>query len=190
VFAGVSFALEPGDALLLRGPNGSGKSSLLRMMAGFLRPAAGRLCWHGVPIDDDLADHRRRLGYLGHADAVKGGLTVRENLLFALALGPAARKPGLELVAAALERFDLTPLGETPGRYLSWGQRRRVALARLLTADRVLWLLDEPGVGLDAASRARLEDVIAGHRERGGMVALASHGDTTVEDGKVLELGP
>src|ERR671923_1097349 len=83
VFAGVSFALAPGDALLLRGPNGSGKSSLLRMMAGFLRPAAGRLAWHGAPIEIDLATHRRHLCYLGHADAVKGVLTVRENLALA-----------------------------------------------------------------------------------------------------------
>jgi len=186
VFAGVSFTLEPGDALLLRGPNGSGKSSLLRMLAGFLPPAAGRLTWQGSPLADDLAQYRRRLCYLGHADGVKGALTVRENLLFAVALcrGRADRVP------AALERFDLAALGDTPGRYLSAGQRRRVALARLLTDRRPLWLLDEPGVGLDAASRARLEDVVAAHRAQGGMVALASHGDTTVDQAKVLELGP
>jgi heme exporter protein A len=187
VFAGVSFVLEPGEALLLRGPNGSGKSSLLRMLAAFLRPAAGELAWQGVPVAHDLAQHRRQLCYLGHADAVKGGLTVRENLLFALALQRG--RPGPDPIAAALERFDLTALGDTPGRHLSAGQRRRVALARLLTDRRLLWLLDEPGVGLDAASRARLEDVIAAHRERGGMVALAGHGDTTVGDAKVLELG-
>jgi heme exporter protein A len=184
----VGFALGPGDALLLRGPNGSGKSSLLRMMAGFLRPAAGRLAWQGVAIEHDLMQHRRQLCYLGHADAVKGGLTVRENLLFALALQRG--RPGPDAIAAALERFDLTALGDTPGRYLSAGQRRRVALARLLTVRRPLWLLDEPGVGLDAANRGRLEDAVAAHRDQGGMVALASHGDTTVGDAKVLELGP
>ena len=157
------------------------------MMAGFLRPAAGRLCWQGVSIEHDLAHYRRQLCYLGHADAVKGGLTVRENLLFALALQRG--QPGPDPVAGALERFDLTTLCDTPGRYLSAGQRRRVALARLLTGPHLLWLLDEPGVGLDAASRARLEDVVALHRRQGGMIALASHGDTTVGDAKVLELG-
>lgn len=181
----MSFALEPGDTLLLRGPNGSGKSSLLRMMAGFLRPAAGRLAWHGASIEVDLATHRRHLCYLGHADAVKGMLTVCENLAFAVALGSGAAG----LIDGALERFDLAGLKETPARYLSAGQRRRLALARLLTDKRPLWLLDEPGVGLDAANRTRLEQVVAEHRERGGMVALATHGDTTVEEAKLLELG-
>jgi heme exporter protein A len=185
VFAGLSFALEPGDALLLRGPNGSGKSSLLRLMAGFLRPAAGRLAWHGASIEADLAEHRRQLCYLGHADAVKGVLTVRENLAFAVALSNGAA----DRIDAALGRFDLAVLADTPARYLSAGQRRRLALARLLTGDRPLWLLDEPGVGLDAANRARLEEVITEHRNKGGMVALATHGDTTVSDAKVLALG-
>jgi heme exporter protein A len=185
VFAGVTFALEPGDALLLRGPNGSGKSSLLRMLAGFLRPAAGLLAWHGAPIEVDLASHRRQLCYLGHADAVKGGLAVRENLAFAVALGGGSA----DRIDAALEHFDLAVLATTPARYLSAGQRRRLALARLLTAARPLWLLDEPGVGLDAANRARLERLIAEHRAGGGMVALATHGDTTIGDALELELG-
>jgi len=189
VFAGVSFTLEPGDALLLRGPNGSGKSSLLRMLAGFLPPAAGQLTWQGAPTAHDLTQHRSRLCYLGHADGVKSGLTVRENLLFGVALRHGSAAAGADPVTAALERFDLAALGDTPGRYLSAGQRRRVALARLLTDQRPLWLLDEPGVGLDAASRARLESVLVDHREQDGMVALASHGDTTVGDAKVLELG-
>jgi heme exporter protein A len=170
---------------LLRGPNGSGKSSLLRMMAGFLRPAAGRLAWQGASIEVDLASHRRQLCYLGHADAVKGVLTVRENLTLAVALGRGAP----DRIDQALERFDLATMAQTPARYLSAGQRRRLALARLLTGQRLLWLLDEPGVGLDAANRARLEQVIASHRAAGGMVALATHGDTTIGDALELELG-
>jgi heme exporter protein A len=177
--------LGSGDALLLRGPNGSGKSSLLRMMAGFLRPAAGRLAWQGVPIDLDLAGHRRQLCYLGHTDAVKGVLTVRENLALAVALSNGAP----DRIDEALERFDLATLAQTPARHLSAGQRRRLALARLLIGDRVLWLLDEPGVGLDAANRARLEQAIATHRAAGGMVALATHGDTAVSDALELQLG-
>jgi heme exporter protein A len=112
-------------------------------------------------------------------------LTVRENLAFAVALGSGAAG----LIGDALECFDLAVLKDTPARYLSAGQRRRLALARLLIDKRPLWLLDEPGVGLDAANRARLEQVVAEHGERGGMVALATHGDTTVEKAKVLELG-
>jgi heme exporter protein A len=154
------------------------------MMAGFLRPAAGRLAWHGAPIEIDLATHRRHLCYLGHADAVKGALTVRENLALAVALWRGA--PGR--VDGALERFDLAVLADTPARYLSAGQRRRLALARLLTGERPLWLLDEPGVGLDAANRARLEQVIAEHRAAGGLVALATHGDTTIDDAMELQL--
>jgi heme exporter protein A len=155
------------------------------MLAGFLRPAAGLLAWHGAPIEVDLASHRRQLCYLGHADAVKGGLAVRENLAFAVALGGGSA----DRIDAALEHFDLAVLATTPARYLSAGQRRRLALARLLTAARPLWLLDEPGVGLDAANRARLERLIAEHRAGGGMVALATHGDTTIGDALELELG-
>jgi heme exporter protein A len=155
------------------------------MMAGFLRPAAGRLAWHGAPIEIDLASHRRQLCYLGHADAVKGVLTVRENLALAVALSKGAP----ERIDAALARFDLAALAQTPARYLSAGQRRRLALARLLTCRRLLWLLDEPGVGLDAANRARLEQLIGEHRAAGGMVALATHGDTTIGDAVELELG-
>ena len=155
------------------------------MMAGFLRPAAGRLAWQGTPIETDFASHRRQLCYLGHADAVKGVLTVHENLALAVALAGGAP----DRLDEALQRFDLAALARTPARYLSAGQRRRLALARLLTGRRPLWLLDEPGVGLDAANRQRLEQVIASHRAAGGMVALATHGDTTIGDALELELG-
>jgi heme exporter protein A len=186
VFGGLSFALGAGEALLLRGPNGSGKSSLLRILAGFLEPAAGRLDWQGADIGDDPAAQRARLHYVGHLDAIKSALTTRENLAFAAALAGAPPK-GL---AAALETFELTPLAEVAAQYLSSGQKRRLALARLLAAERPLWLLDEPGVGLDAANRARLERAVAGHRERGGIAVIATHGDVAVADPLVLEFGP
>jgi heme exporter protein A len=186
VFAGLSFALAPGEVLVLRGPNGSGKSSLLRLLAGFLAPAAGRLAWAGDRVADDLAAHRARLHYVGHLDAVKSLLTVRENLAFAAALGGAGAG-GLE---AALGGFDLAPLADLPARYLSAGQKRRLALARLLAGARPLWLLDEPGVGLDAANRERLEQALAEHRAAGGLAVLATHGDVAVENALLLELGP
>jgi heme exporter protein A len=116
---------------------------------------------------------------------VKGVLTVRENLAFAVALSRGAP----DRIDAALARFDLEGLAQTPARWLSAGQRRRLALARLLTGARPLWLLDEPGVGLDAANRARLEQLIAEHRAGGGIVALATHGDTAVRDALALQLG-
>lgn len=184
MFAGLSFELRPGDVLVLRGPNGSGKSSLLRLLAGFLRPAAGRLAWAGRLLGDDPAAHRARLHYVGHADAVKSLLTVRENLAFAAALGGGS----VRAVEAALEAFDLHALAEVPARHLSAGQKRRLALARLLALPRPLWLLDEPGVGLDAANRARLEAALAAHRTERGLAVLATHGDVAVADALVLEL--
>jgi heme exporter protein A len=185
VFAGLSFALAPGDVLVLRGPNGSGKSSLLRLLAGFLPPAAGQIAWAGERVALDPAAHRARLHYVGHADAVKGPLTARENLAFAAALSGAPASAA----AAGLDGFDLVPLAEVPARYLSAGQKRRLALARLLAVRRPLWLLDEPGVGLDAASRERLEGALALHRAGAGIAVLATHGDVAVEDALTLDLG-
>jgi len=185
VFGGLSFALAPGEVLVLRGPNGSGKSSLLRLLAGFLPPAGGQLAWGGAALAADAAAHRRRLHYIGHADALKGALSARENLSFAAALGGAPR----DRVGDALAGFDLLGLADVPVRYLSAGQKRRLALARLLAAERPLWLLDEPAVGLDAASRSRLEGALAAHRQTGGLAVIATHGDVTVEHALVLELG-
>lgn len=171
VFAGLSFRLPPGGALVLAGPNGSGKSSLLRVMAGLIAPAAGHLEWDGEPASAQPEQHRARLHYLGHQEALKPVLTVAENLRFWSSLG------GGSAAAAerALERFQLDHLAEVAGRLLSSGQRRRLALARLLASPAPLWLLDEPSVGLDAASIRRLTEVIAEHRAAGGAVAVATH---------------
>ncbi len=170
VFGDLSFALPAGGALLLTGPNGSGKSSLLRLMAGLLKPAAGDLLWDGKSIAEAPEEHAARLHYLGHLDAVKPVLSVTENLRFWADLRGAA--PALE---AALECFALTDLAAVPGRLLSAGQRRRLALARLVAAPADLWLLDEPSVGLDHASVERLAQAIADHRAAGGRVVVATH---------------
>ncbi|HSA82853.1 MAG TPA: heme ABC exporter ATP-binding protein CcmA [Geminicoccaceae bacterium] len=185
VFAGLSFALAPGEVLVLRGPNGSGKSSLLRLLAGFLPPAAGQIAWASERVALDPAAHRARLHHIGHSDAVKGPLTTRENLAFAAALSGAPAGAA----AAGLDGFDLTALADVPARHLSAGQKRRLALARLLAVPRPLWLLDEPGVGLDAANRERLERALAGHRAGGGIAVLATHGDVAVENALALDLG-
>lgn len=168
MFRALEFALRPSGALVLSGCNGAGKTSLLRMMAGLLPPAGGMLEWDAGPLDPDA--HRARLRYVGHADALKAALTVRENLSFWSAFD------GGGDVGAALAGFDLTAQAETPVRFLSAGQRRRTTLARLLLAPRALWLLDEPGASLDAASTAALSNIIATHREKGGMVVLSAHG--------------
>lgn len=166
VFAGLSFAVPAGGALLLTGPNGSGKSTLLRVLAGLGRLEAGRLLWQGADALADLPAHAARLRYLGHQDAVKPGLSVAENLRF-WGGGPAVRR--------ALEAVELSALADLPARMLSAGQRRRLAIARLAMGDAPLWLLDEPTLGLDAASVARFGGLVAAHRARGGLVVAATH---------------
>src|SRR6185312_7906971 len=142
VFAGLDFVVPPGGALVLTGPNGSGKSSLLRLMAGLTPPEAGLLGWDGVPLRQDPAAHRARLHFIGHHDAVKPVLTVAETLAFW------AGMRGSGDITAALQRFRLAPLAQSPCRLLSAGQRRRLALARLVASPAALWLLDEPTTGL------------------------------------------
>ncbi|MEO3432504.1 heme ABC exporter ATP-binding protein CcmA [Inquilinus sp. CAU 1745] len=173
VFDGLGFAIEAGDALALTGANGSGKSSLLRLLAGLSRPFAGTLSWRGRPISEDSDAHRARIAYVGHADGVKAGLTAFETLSFWAALHEP--REAAARAERALEDFDLSPLRDVLGRYLSSGQKRRLGLARLLASPGALWLLDEPTVGLDAASVSRLEVMVARHRDRGGIVVLATH---------------
>ncbi|HEX6012251.1 MAG TPA: heme ABC exporter ATP-binding protein CcmA [Geminicoccaceae bacterium] len=182
VFEALEFRLEPGDALALRGPNGSGKSTLLRLLAGFLRSTAGRLSWGDEEITATAPEHRGRLHFVGHADPVKPLLSVAENVRFAGALAGEAASVG-----EALRAFGLEDLARTPARFLSAGQKRRTTLARLLASPRPLWLLDEPGVGLDGASRAGLEEAIAAHRAAGGICVLATHGDVAVRDAYALD---
>ena len=164
IFARLDFSLEPGGLLLLRGANGSGKTTLLRLMAGLLRPADGALSWDREPIAKYPDLHRRRLAFLGHLDALKGPLTAAENLAFWC---------GADAVAPALGAFGIERLANFPARMLSAGQRRRVALARILASQAPLWLLDEPTNGLDAEAEAMFADVLARHRARGGMASAA-----------------
>jgi heme exporter protein A len=169
VFRDVSFTLDAGRALALVGPNGAGKSSLLRLTAGLVRPVAGTLALEGFDPELSVPEQAH---YLGHLDALKPALTVAENLDFWIrALGGTA---GLSL-EAALDHVALGRLAELPAQYLSAGQRRRLALARLLVVHRPLWLLDEPTTALDVASQARLFELIAAHLAAGGLVMAATH---------------
>ncbi len=184
VFEDLSFGLSSGGAMLLTGPNGSGKSTLLRLMAGLIAPTLGVMAWDGEPISEDPGDHRARLHYLAHAEAIKPALTVAEDLAFWQALNGSDAP-----IAGAIEAMGLQDRTGVPCRYLSAGQRRRLALARLLVSDTDLWLLDEPSVGLDTASLARLREAIAAHRNGGGMVVAATHVDLGFEAADGLDIG-
>jgi len=187
VFAGLAFEVRAGGALVLVGPNGSGKSSLLRLLAGLARPAAGNLIWNGEDVAEDAEAHRGRLHYVGHADAVKPVLTVAENLTFWAALRADGDDLGARTVAA-LDAFGIGRLADVPGRFLSAGQRRRLALARVLAAPATLWLLDEPRTVLDAEAQEMLDAAIARHRDGGGMVVMALHGGDRPEGAATLDL--
>jgi len=184
VFQGLDFTLEPGGALILVGPNGSGKSSLLRLMAGLLKPYGGRLLWDGEDALDDIDVHGAKLHYVGHHDAVKPVLTANENIRFWAALR-GVRGDGVERALAAL---DIAHLYDVPGRFLSAGQKRRVNLARIIAAPAPLWLLDEPTTALDKATIKRLEHAIQAHRDGGGMVVLSTHSDVVMPGAKVLDV--
>jgi heme exporter protein A len=186
VFTGLDFVLPAGGALVLTGPNGAGKSSLLRLMAGLIRPFAGALAWGDAAVADDPDGHRERVAYVGHAEAIKPVLSALDNLTFWGRLADPREAPAR--ARRALEEVGLAGLEEVPGRYLSAGQKRRLSLARLLAAPADLWLLDEPSVGLDVDGRQRLEGMIARHRDRGGRVALSTHAEIALPGADRLDL--
>lgn len=171
LLSGLSLRLEAGAVLALQGPNGTGKTSLLRAIAGFLPLTSGTISieHNGVRLQD--AEERGGLvGWLGHHDAIKPQLTVREQVVFWARLYASSQD-----VDEALRRFGLAGLADAPGQMLSAGQRRRLALARLVLSARPLWLLDEPLSALDEAGRGRAADAIAAHAAAGGIVIAATH---------------
>lgn len=172
LFSDLSFNLAPGEALWLRGPNGVGKSSLLRLIAGLLPAASGRVA---RPVALALADERV---------ALDPELTVTRALAFWAPLDGADPAAVTEAMAA----MALTPLADVPVAYLSTGQRKRAVLARTMASGAQLWLLDEPGNGLDSASLDLLRTAIAGQRRRGGAVVFASHFDLALPDQRALDL--
>ena len=176
VFTGLDCRLPAGGALVLTGSNGSGKSSLLRLLAMLLTPDSGRLLWGGEPVARDKTGYRALIHYVGHLDATKPALTPRETLGFWAALrGTRSRGEGMPAIEAALSEFGLGAIADWPCRWLSAGQRRRLALSRLIADPAPIWLLDEPTAALDREGEARLERLIVEHRAAGGRVAIATH---------------
>jgi heme exporter protein A len=187
VFAQVDLEVRPGGVLAVVGPNGAGKSSLLRLLAGLLPPAGGAITWNGQAVPDEPEAHRARLHYIGHLDALKPTLTPAEMLAFHAALR--GQQIGAGAIATALDAFGLARFADLPARFLSQGQRRRAALARLIASPAPLWLLDEPTLALDADSVARLTAVLARHREAGGVAVIATHGGLELGAHDTLDLG-
>lgn len=169
VIADLSFTLEKGESLTVTGPNGAGKSTLLRALAGLLPLAEGTIAL-APASDKTLAE---QVHYIGHADALKGVLTVRENLDFFAAMLESGNG-GLP-AKTALAEFGLSHTADLPAAYLSAGQKRRAALAKLRIVKRPIWLLDEPSTALDSASQALMTQIMAAHLAEGGMIVAATH---------------
>jgi len=180
----LSFRVASGELLHVRGPNGAGKTSLLRALAGFLWPEEGALLWNGRPIHQDRTGGGEVVSYLGHDNGLKGDLSASENLRFATALHCPTSDTAISLVLHQLGvRADATPV-----RALSAGQRRRVAMARVVLSKRPLWLLDEPFTNLDIEGARSVVELLSAHADAGGLVILAAHGDPGLVRARSLEL--
>lgn len=173
LFSGLSFTLHPGQIMQVQGENGSGKTSLLRTLCGFMSPDEGDILWRGKSTSELGEEYCAEMMYLGHLNAIKDELSALENLRISSGLS------GVELdekeVVAALRRMGLKGRELLPTKVLSQGQRRRVALARMLVSEAKLWILDEPLAALDVAAVALIESLLADHLAQGGMVIFTTH---------------
>lgn len=182
VFSELSFELAGGELLALTGPNGAGKSSLLRLIAGLVRPSAGALALEGGDPELSIPEQAH---YLAHQDAFKPALTVEENLRFWVRFAGADEAA----LGEALAAVGLGSLADLPAAFLSAGQRRRLSVARLWAVARPLWLLDEPTSALDAAAQDRLAAIMADHLAAGGLIIAATHGPLGLAGTRELRLG-
>ena len=178
LFEDLQFEIGSGRVGVVRGPNGSGKTTLLRVLAGLTRAETGEVLWRGQNIEADRAGFGAQMAYLGHATGLKADLTPEQNLDFARRLGRGAADDE----AATWTALDLDAIRTLPVRYLSAGQQRRVALARLLNSTADLWLMDEPLTNLDARGRAFVSASLARHLQRGGAAVVATHSELDLPD--------
>ena len=185
LFENLSFSVRSGELLRIAGVNGSGKTTLLRLLCGLALPDEGEIHWEGKKVRTTGEQWRRTTSYIGHNLGVKLELTPLENLQFARAVSGASSTEPLE---ALLDKVGLYGFEYDPCRTLSQGQRRRVALARLMFTRTPLWILDEPFVALDVAGIAFVADLLARQTDAGGMVILTTHQDTPLENKIIKEL--
>ena len=175
---GVSLELERTQLMHVSGPNGTGKTTLLRVICGLLRPEQGKVSWRGQPISAVRDDYQATLAYASHEPALKGDLTALENLRFAVGL---KRRVTPGELRASLEQTGVGACADLPARVLSAGQRRRVAMARVLAMGASLWLLDEPFTNLDAAGADLMSSLLRSHVLGGGSALVVAHQDLTLD---------
>jgi len=186
VLRGISCELAAGEALHVYGPNGSGKTTLLRVMCGLLRVEEGEVLWRGIPIHSANSSFHASLAYLAHDTALKGDLTSVENLRFSVGVRRALSDSEIRAMLSDLGVGDCADL---PARVLSAGQRRRVALSRVLLSQASLWILDEPFTNLDSLSSETISMALSSHLEAGGMAMIAAHQGLALRSGRVRQLG-
>ena len=186
LFKGLNFTLQQGELLHLRGSNGSGKTSLLRTICGLMTPADGQVLWKGKDIHSDREEYNRGLTYLGHLNGIKGELNAIENLNYANSLS--GIKKSENEILDALERLGLAGREDLPTKVLSQGQKRRVALARLLLTDSEIWILDEPFTALDVHAVELLSDLIVNHVKSDRMAILTTHQTANIDSSVMREL--
>jgi heme exporter protein A len=178
VLKGVSLNLRPRQLLHISGPNGTGKTTLLRVVCGLLRPESGLVSWLGRSISGIRNEYQATLAYASHEPALKADLTALENLRFVVGL---KRRVTIGELRASLDQTGVAACADLPARVLSAGQRRRVAMARVLAMSASLWLLDEPFTNLDAAGTDLLRSLLQSHVERGGLALVVAHHDLKLD---------
>jgi heme exporter protein A len=177
VLRGVSLEVHPGELMHVSGPNGTGKTTLLRVVSGLLRPEKGSVAWQGRSIAATAAEYQSALAYASHEPALKSDLTALENLRFTVGL---KRRVTVAELRSSLERTGVANCADLPARVLSAGQRRRVAMARVLAFRADLWLLDEPYTNLDGSGSSLLSALLAEHVGQGGVALVVAHHDLNV----------
>ena len=184
LFSDLTLELCGGEALILEGRNGTGKTTLLRILCGLRRPDDGEVRWGGVPIEECAVDFHRHMVYVGHLDGIKRELTALENLRVLQTLSGKGRLT----IEEALDAVRLGGFEDIPVHYLSAGQKRRAALARLLVTDARLWVLDEPFTSLDVHGIELIESLMAKHIAAGGAMVMTSHHQVNLSTGVIKRL--